>query len=219
MRQEVDGVLHATGALQRAGVHRDPQGLGQLLGIERLGLTCQLDGALQESTIEVGLDESLPEREQGTLREQRFRRPQAAEHHLPAQIQERQLDRRCVGGARVRLQEQHHRHERRWVSVLAGAGISIHPFELGLKCLVEQLVALQSKEGVELAVSLEPTKDELLLAADRLVRAPALDRHRVSAAILRGGSRGSRSGARRRSRTEATSQVINFLRASNRSVL
>src|SRR5215510_1386119 len=41
-------------------------------------------------------------------------------------------------------------HERRWVGVLAGAGISIHPRELGLKWLVEQPVALQPKEGVEL---------------------------------------------------------------------
>jgi hypothetical protein len=62
------------------------------------------------------------------------------------------------------LREQHHRQERRRVRVLAGTGISVQPCELGLKSLVEQPVALQPKEGVELSVSLEPTNDELLLA-------------------------------------------------------
>lgn len=62
--------------------------------------------------------------------------------------------------------------------IYARPGISIHRFEFELKRVVEQLVAMLSKECVELSISFEPLEDELLLAADDLTRAPALDGHR-----------------------------------------
>jgi hypothetical protein len=65
-------------------------------------------------------------------------------------------------------------------------------FWIVLEGLVEQTVALEPEEAVELPVSLEPLEDELLLAADRFLRVSALDRHRASAASSAAAPRGSR---------------------------
>src|SRR5215211_1947825 len=62
--------------------------------------------------------------------------------------------------------------------VLAGAGISVHRLKLELERVVEQLVAMLPKKRVEFTVPFEAPQDELLLAADDLAWAPALDGHR-----------------------------------------
>jgi hypothetical protein len=40
------------------------------------------------------------------------------------------------------LQQQHHRHERKWVRLVAGARVAVHRLELELERVVEQLVTM-----------------------------------------------------------------------------
>lgn len=105
MPQQIDRVLDAPSAFERAGVHRDPQRLRQLLGIERLGLIGELAASLEESAIEISGYQALAKVEQGTLGEHRLGGAKAVEHHLPAQIEQRQLHRSRIRRARVRLQQ------------------------------------------------------------------------------------------------------------------
>src|SRR5579883_3554743 len=86
MSQQIDRVFDATGSLQWTRIDRHTQCLGQLLPVELLRLACQLDGAFQESKVEIGGDEAVAEFHQRALREHRLRGAQAVQNHLPSQI-------------------------------------------------------------------------------------------------------------------------------------
>ena len=138
----------------------------------------ELAAPLEEPAIQIRCDQALSKLEQRTLREHGLDRSEAIEHHLPAQVEQRQLHGGRIRRAGVGLQQHHHRHQRGRMGVLAGTSVSVHRFELELERAVEQLIAVLPKKRIELSIPLEPSEDELLLARDDLTRTPALDSHR-----------------------------------------
>jgi hypothetical protein len=90
--------------------------------------------------IEIGGDQSLAKVEQRPLREYRLDRAEAVEHHLPAQVEQRQLHRRGVRGTRTGLQQYHHRHQPRRMRLLAGASVSVHRLKLQVHYGARELI-------------------------------------------------------------------------------
>jgi hypothetical protein len=136
-------------------------------------MTGQLDCAFQQSTIHLVGDEPLTECRQRALRKRRFILPNHAQHHLPTRIDDRQLDGLSVGRTRVGLKKDDHREQRRRHRLLALARGPVHPLELRLKRLVEQLVPVQAQERVQLARARHSTHQVLLAPRQRSTRIPS----------------------------------------------
>jgi len=112
------------------------------------------------------------------LRECRFVRAQAAQHHLPAQIHYRQLHRLRVGDAVVALEQQRHAQQRGWYRLVSSARVSVHALQLLLELVVEQFVPVEPKKREQLPRPLQPFDDELLFLAQLDGGLPTLHRRR-----------------------------------------
>jgi hypothetical protein len=173
---EVDRVFDAASALERARVDGESKGLRQLLPVEALDAPCELHGALEQPTIEIIRDQAMTEGVERALRERRLRLTEAIEHHLPPQVDDRQLHGLRVRRALVRLQQDRHRHERRRHGRATCAGVAVRDLELGLESVVEELVPVGTEESEELAGANQPLRQPLLLLRVLLPRCPS---HRV----------------------------------------
>jgi len=124
-------------------------------------------------------DEPLAEALQRPLRECWFRAAQAAEHQLPAQIEERRIHRVGVRETQVALEQKHHCELRRRHRLGSRTGVAVHRLELGLELVVEDLVAVLAQKAEELPLLLKPLEDELLLPRRVSLRMPPLHAHRL----------------------------------------
>src|SRR3989442_13045449 len=176
--EQVERVFNPPGPLKRAGIDRQAKILGQFLPIKFIRLPGKLDRPLQEPSIHVGCDQTLAKCLQRTLRECRFVRAQAAQHHLPAQIHYRQLHRLRVGDAVVALEQQRHAQQRAWYRLVSSARVSVHALQLLLELVVEQFVPVEPKKREQLPRPLQPFDDELLFLAQLDGGLPTLHRRR-----------------------------------------
>src|SRR3989454_5365095 len=176
--EQVERVFNPPGPLKRAGIDRQAKILGQFLPIKFIRLPGKLDRPLQEPSIHVGCDQTLAKCLQRTLRECRFVRAQAAQHHLPAQIHYRQLHRLRVGDAVVALEQQRHAQQRGWYRLVSSARVSVHALQLLLDLVVEQFVPVEPKKREQLPRPLQPFDDELLFLAQLDGGLPTLHRRR-----------------------------------------
>jgi hypothetical protein len=125
-------------------------------------------------------DEALAELLQRPLRKRRLLGPHVVQHHLPAQIQHRQLDGLGIRDAQVALDDDGHAKQRWGDRIVARPRASVHVRQLLLKCLVEELVSVHSEECEKLAGTLETLEDELLLLRRLHPRMPGLHRQLLS---------------------------------------
>ena len=178
MGEQVEGVLHPTSALERRRVDGYPERLRQLLPVKLPRRPGQLHRALEQPPVHVVRDEPLAKRRKCPLRERGLSSAEAAEDHLPTQIDDGELDRLRVRGPEVALQENHHREQRRGHRVLASAGVAVHRLELRLQPIVKQLVPVTTKETEELPRPMQPLEEKLLLPRGLSLRVPTLHPHR-----------------------------------------
>ena len=123
------------------------------------------------------LDESVAEVVKRSLRERRLGRAQATEHHLPAEVDHALLNGFRVRRLRVCLKQHDHRHERRRMSSLARAGLSVDGRQLFLERLVEQLQTVHSQEAKQLLGPLHRLQKHPLLRGQILRGLPSQRRH------------------------------------------
>ena len=191
MGEQVERVLDAAGAFERSRVDGDAEVFGELLPVEPAAVACKLDGAFEQTTIHVVRDEALAERRQCALRERRLVVAEHAEHHLPAGVDNRQLDGLGVRLARVRLEQEHHREQRGRNRLLALAGRAVHPLQLDLEGIVEQLMALLAQKREQLARPSHAPNQEPLALAQRDARKPTHHCDLRGAGSACGGKRSS----------------------------
>ncbi len=177
MGQEIDGVLNAACAFERAGIDRDPQILGQLPVVERLGRASQRDRFLQENPIHVVPNQTLAKFLEGALRKRLLGVAQAVEHHLPPQVDHRQLHSLRVGHRQVALHQRRHRQARGAHRILARSRVAVHRFQGALQVFIEKLVSMVPQERKELARPAKALENRSLLPRVRLAWHPALDGH------------------------------------------
>ena len=147
----------------------------------------QLDRALQQPAVHVVRDEPFAEALQRALRERWLSRAQAAEDHLPTQVDNRRLHGFDVRYPDVALEQERHRQQRGGYRLLAGARVAVHRLQLRLELVVEQLVPVPAQEAEQLPPLLQPLQHELLLPRHRLLRLPTLHRHLRAGESPRGG--------------------------------
>ncbi len=68
--------------------------------IEAAGRACELDGALQQPTIQICPNQTVAKIDECSLRERWRIRTEAVEHHLHPKVDDRQLDHLGVGNLR-----------------------------------------------------------------------------------------------------------------------
>ena len=125
----------------------------------------QLDGPRQQLPIEIMRDHPLAEFHQDALvKTGPSLRAHTAQHQLPARVQLRGHDRVGIADLLVRLQQRHHREQRRRHWGLA-AGL-IHRGQLCLKRLVEQLRANLAEKRVKFADAVQRLGYALLLGGE-----------------------------------------------------
>jgi hypothetical protein len=190
--EQVECVLDAAGAFERSRVDGDAQVFGELLPVEPAALARKLDGTFEKTTIHVVGDEALAERWQCALREGRLVVAEHAEHHLPAGVDDRQLDGLGVRLAGIRLEQEHHREQGWRNRILPLAGRAVHPLQLALEGIVEQLMPVVAQKREQLARSSHAPNQELLALAQRDARKPTHHRDLRGAGSAGGGKRSSR---------------------------
>src|SRR5581483_10890464 len=134
----------------------------ELLVVEAARRLRQLDRALEEPAIHVVSDEALTETLERSLRERRLLRVEDPQHHLPAGVDHRQLDGLRVRRARVRLKQHRHGQLRRRDGLLALVRAAVHPGQLVLEGVVEEIEPMLAKEREELLGPPEPLEEHLL---------------------------------------------------------
>jgi hypothetical protein len=151
--------------------------LGQLPVVERLRGSSERDRLLQENPIHVVTDQTLTEFLESSLRECLLGVAQAIEHHLPPQVDHRQLHRFSIGHPQVTLHQHGDRHACRAHRILARTGVAVHRLQRVLHLVIEDLVPVVPQEREQLARPAKALENRSLLPRVRLAWHPALDGH------------------------------------------
>ena len=151
--------------------------LGSLRGSNALVRVRQFDRAFEHPAIQVGGDQPFAKVLQRALRKRRRLGPEAPQHHLHPQVDQRQLDHLGIGHAQVALHQHRHGHHRGRPRLFPGARGAVHRGQLLLKRVVKQLVPMQPQKAQQLPDATEPLQQELLLPRRRDGRCPTRDRH------------------------------------------
>src|SRR5258707_613725 len=166
--EQVDRVLDAPGAFEGHRIHRDSKALGQLAEVECAGGAGELDRPFEKPLIHISANHSLAKLLKRTLRERRIAVTQPVEHHLPAEVDDRPLDRLGVGDAVISLQQHRHRHQPRTNRLLTGARLTVHLRQLVEECVIEQLMSMLAGKPKQLPVPGHSRQQRLLLSRRRL---------------------------------------------------
>src|SRR2546430_15052335 len=113
------------------------------------------------------------------MRERWLAGSKAVEHHLNAQVNDRQVDHLRIGYVEVRLDEGAHRHQCGRNRLLPRPVVSIHALQLGLELVAEQFSTVKPQKPEQLSHPIESLDQHLLSTRQLYRRRPALDRHRV----------------------------------------
>jgi hypothetical protein len=106
--------------------------------------------AFHQPPVQIRLDQPGPEVEQRALGKRRLISVQTVQHQLPAPVHHRRLDHLIIRGAGVGLQDQRQGQLRRRHRRLPLGAIGIHPGQLGLELLAEQLMAMLPQQHKQL---------------------------------------------------------------------
>jgi hypothetical protein len=145
--------------------------------VERLCPLRQFDRAFEHAAIQVRADQPFAKFLQGALGKRRLLGSQAPQHHLHAQVDDRQFDHLGIGNSQVALHERRHGHHRGRQCVFPGTRRAIHRRQLILKRGVKQFVPMHAKKPQELSYAIQALQQELLLPCRRHRRFPTRDGH------------------------------------------
>src|SRR3989449_716484 len=147
VREQVEGVLDATGALQRRRVDAHPERLGQFPPIKLLGALGDLHRPFEKPPVHVKSNEALAEIAERPLRERRAVPAEMVQHHLHAQVDGGQLHHLGVRDPEVVLHQRRHCHQSRRDRVLPRAALAIHRLQFRLSTLVEEFLPVPAEEN------------------------------------------------------------------------
>lgn len=147
---QIPGVFHAAGTLQRRRIQRN----SQPLPTECTRLLGQLDAPVHQLLIQVVRDRARTKPHQTPLPKRRLVLPQRPQNQLPAAVILCRFDRVRVAEPVVALQQHHHRQQRRRARVLTSRTISLE--QSFFEAVRKQLLPDLPQESVEAARFAQP---------------------------------------------------------------